>query len=78
MRDAIQRRTEVDASGEIVELASSCPWKEHMHGLEMKLRLERPIKFCIYEVRCHAASNMLESTEAIAWKAVVVSHMSVY
>ena len=44
----------MDASGEIVELAGGCPWKEHMYGLEIALNLERRIKFCIYEVRCQA------------------------
>ena len=48
----MESRTGVDASGEIVELVGGCPWKEHMYGLEAELKLEKTIKFAIYEVRC--------------------------
>ena len=52
MKSAIEARLEVDPSGEIMELkAGGCPWKEHLYDLEAELKLQTPIKFCIYEVR---------------------------
>ena len=51
MKAAIEERLAVDPSGEIVEFkAGGCPWKEHLYDLEAELKLEKPIKFCIYEV----------------------------
>lgn len=51
VKGAIEKRLAVDASGEIIELgAGGCPWKEHLYDLEAELKLEKPIKFCIYEV----------------------------
>ena len=52
MRAALEDRHEVDASGEIIQLgAGGCPWKEHLYDLESQLKVEKPIKYCIYEVR---------------------------
>ena len=51
VKGALDGRTLVDSSGEIIEVAGGCPWKEHMYGLEKELKLEKTIKFCIYEVR---------------------------
>lgn len=50
VKEAIERRHEVDQSGEIIRLAKACPWKEHLYDLEADLKLETPLKFCIYEV----------------------------
>ena len=50
MEEALARRAEVDASGEVIRLPRFCPWKEHLYDLEEELKLEKPIKFCIYEV----------------------------
>lgn len=51
MQEAIEKRHEVDTSGEIIQLPRSCPWKEHLYDLEEELAIEKPIKFCMYEVR---------------------------
>jgi uncharacterized UPF0160 family protein len=51
VKAALEARAEVDAGGEIIQLARSCPWKEHLYELEAEMRLPKPIKFCIYEVR---------------------------
>ena len=51
VRAAIERRLEVDASGEIFRLDTFCPWKAHLYELEEELALPKPLKFCIYEVR---------------------------
>ena len=40
----------MDASGEIIYLKSVCPWKDHLYELEAEMGLEKPIKFCVYEV----------------------------
>ena len=52
MQQAIEGRSQVDASGEIVELSQGgVPWKEHLYALEASLKLKPLIKFCLYEVR---------------------------
>ncbi|XP_019410586.1 PREDICTED: UPF0160 protein MYG1, mitochondrial [Crocodylus porosus] len=49
VEEAIQKRFEVDPSGEILVLPSgSCPWKEHLFSLEADLAVETPIKFVLY------------------------------
>ena len=50
MRQAIEARLDVDASGEIIHLKLVCPWKEHLYELEEEMGLEEPIKYCLYEV----------------------------
>ncbi|CAL8464428.1 g3963 [Coccomyxa elongata] len=49
VQEAIEKRHEVDPSGEIIQLSRVCPWKEHLYDLEEELDLEKPIKFCVYE-----------------------------
>ncbi|XP_014465533.2 MYG1 exonuclease [Alligator mississippiensis] len=49
VEDAVQKRFEVDPSGEILVLPSGgCPWKEHLFSLEAELGVETPIKFVLY------------------------------
>ncbi len=50
VQEAIEKRSEVDSSGEIIRLPRVCPWKEHLYDLEQELALDKPLKFCIYEV----------------------------
>ena len=40
----------MDDSGEIICLETVCPWKEHLYELEEELAVEKPLKYCIYEV----------------------------
>lgn len=49
VRQAIEKRHEVDESGEIILLKTVCPWKEHLYELEQELQLPKPLKYCIYE-----------------------------
>ncbi|EIE18778.1 metal-dependent protein hydrolase [Coccomyxa subellipsoidea C-169] len=49
VQEAIEKRSEVDSSGEIIRLPRVCPWKEHLYDLEQELALDKPLKFCIYE-----------------------------
>ncbi|GAQ79378.1 hypothetical protein KFL_000290280 [Klebsormidium nitens] len=42
-------RKEVDSSGEILQLKSFCPWKEHLHELEEEHQVEPKIKYVLYE-----------------------------
>lgn len=51
VKAALEGRAEVYPSGEIIRLARSCPWKEHLYELEAEMGLPKPIKFCIYEVQ---------------------------
>lgn len=60
MKGAIEERLAVDARGEIIELkAGGCPWREHLYDLEAELKLEKPIKFCIYEVCAPPGMNIV-------------------
>ncbi|KAG5274289.1 hypothetical protein AALO_G00134440 [Alosa alosa] len=46
---AVQMRTQVDPSGEVVEFSQgACPWKEHLFSLEKELEVQTPIKFVLY------------------------------
>ena len=56
MREAIEKRKSVDESGEIILLETICPWKEHLYELEEEMGLEKPLKYCIYEVRSSVQS----------------------
>jgi len=70
VRGAIERRLEVDASGEIFRLDTFCPWKAHLYELEAELALPAPLKFCIYEVprpRPRARSSGPLAASSGAW-----------
>lgn len=49
---------EVDSSGEIFQLNTFCPWKDHLYDLERELALPVPLKFCIYEVHLWRALSL--------------------
>ncbi|KAG8194273.1 hypothetical protein JTE90_024596 [Oedothorax gibbosus] len=50
VKQAIKNRHSVHGSGEIIEFSSGgCPWKEHLFVLEEYMKIEKPIKFAIYE-----------------------------
>ena len=67
VRKAIQDRCKVYDSGEIIFLETVCPWKEHLYELEEELAVEKPLKYCIYEV---LSSNQSLCCHAllIAWR----------
>jgi hypothetical protein len=48
---AIETRMDVHPSGEIFKLPCYCPWKSHLYELEPEMKVEPPLKFCLYEVR---------------------------
>ena len=50
MREAIEKRKSVEARGDIILLETICPWKEHLYELEEEMGIEKPLKYCIYEV----------------------------
>lgn len=45
--DAIQKRFDIHASGEVIEINTMCPWKQHLFELEMEHGIEGKIKYCI-------------------------------
>jgi len=47
----LNRRKEIDPSGSIVKLTSYCPWKEHLHQLEVGLGAPGEVIYVVYEVR---------------------------
>jgi len=49
VEEAIKARKELDPSGEIIALSTSCPWKEHLYEIEEEMQIETPIKFCLFE-----------------------------
>eukprot|EP00898_Chlorokybus_atmophyticus_P005970 jgi/Chlat1/6374/Chrsp44S05832 len=46
---ALKERSAVDASGEIIVLQTSAPWKEHLYQVEEELQQQGAIKYCLYE-----------------------------
>ncbi|XP_067170281.1 MYG1 exonuclease [Apteryx mantelli] len=52
VEEAIRRRFEVDASGEVLELPQGgCPWKEHVFSLEKELALPGALQLVLYPDR---------------------------
>ncbi|XP_066603036.1 MYG1 protein C27H6.8 [Prorops nasuta] len=49
VKNAIEKRFEVDPSGEIILLEPFCPWTEHLFDLEKELNIETPLKYVIFE-----------------------------
>ncbi|XP_046743042.1 MYG1 exonuclease isoform X2 [Diprion similis] len=49
VKDAILRRFEIHPSGEIIELSTSLPWKEHLYELEEELGVKELIKYAIFQ-----------------------------
>lgn len=45
---ALETRFEVDASGEVIELDSACPWKTHLFDLEAESEGKINIKYAIF------------------------------
>lgn len=48
VQNAVKKRMEVHASGEILELEQFCPWKEHLFELEEQYNVVGVPKFVIY------------------------------
>ncbi|XP_068777235.1 MYG1 exonuclease isoform X2 [Struthio camelus] len=52
VEEAIQRRFEVDTSGEVLEFPQGgCPWKEHIFSLEKELALPKTLQLVLYPDR---------------------------
>ncbi|XP_044739894.1 MYG1 protein-like [Chrysoperla carnea] len=49
VKESIEKRFDVHKTGEIIELANRCPWKEHLRTLEKELRIIGKIKFAIFQ-----------------------------
>lgn len=47
--DAINDRFKVHASGEIIELSTPCPWKQHLFELEKNLNIEGKLKYVLFQ-----------------------------
>lgn len=44
VKEALEKRFEVDPSGEIMKLDTGCPWKSHLFSLEEELSsAEKPV-----------------------------------
>lgn len=48
VQTAIEKRLEVDSSGEIISIEGGCPWKDHLFTLEEKLSIDVPIKYVLF------------------------------
>ncbi|KAJ1922717.1 hypothetical protein IWQ60_006339 [Tieghemiomyces parasiticus] len=48
VESAIQKRFEVDLSGQILVLETCCPWKDHIYSIEAKESLAKPILYVLY------------------------------
>ncbi|KAF3322451.1 hypothetical protein FCM35_KLT13592 [Carex littledalei] len=47
--DSLSSRKDIDASGEIIVLNKSCPWKLHLFELEEELKIDPQIKYALYQ-----------------------------
>ncbi|CAD1473680.1 unnamed protein product [Heterotrigona itama] len=57
VQEAIEKRFEVDPSGEIVVLSQGLPWSQHLFEVEKEQNIQPPLKYVIFEddnfrVRC--------------------------
>ncbi|XP_043602054.1 MYG1 exonuclease isoform X2 [Bombus pyrosoma] len=48
VQEAIDKRFEVDPSGEIIELLQFVPWSEHLYAIEKEQNVQPPLKFVIF------------------------------
>eukprot|EP00899_Mesostigma_viride_P005389 jgi/Mesvir1/14851/Mv05469-RA.1 len=49
VEEALSSRKQVDESGQVIVLKTSCPWKEHLYMLEEEMGVESNIKYCLYQ-----------------------------
>ncbi|EEF43430.1 Protein MYG1, putative [Ricinus communis] len=47
--ECLEARSDVDPSGEIMVLATFCPWKLHLFEIEEELKIEPSIKYVLYQ-----------------------------
>eukprot|EP00761_Pharyngomonas_kirbyi_P000931 gb/GECH01000932.1/.p1 GENE.gb/GECH01000932.1/~~gb/GECH01000932.1/.p1 ORF type:complete len:405 (+),score=102.59 gb/GECH01000932.1/:1-1215(+) len=47
--DAVNKRNEIDSSGEIICMETFCPWKEHLLDVEKEKGIEGQIKYCLFQ-----------------------------
>ncbi|XP_043251985.1 MYG1 exonuclease [Colletes gigas] len=57
VQESIDKRFEVDPSGEIIELSQYVPWSEHLFTIEKEMNLQPSLKYIIYKddsyrIRC--------------------------
>ncbi|XP_012172875.2 MYG1 exonuclease isoform X2 [Bombus terrestris] len=48
VQEAIDKRFEVDPSGEIIELLQFVPWSQHLYAIEKEQNVQPPLKFVIF------------------------------
>lgn len=48
VEEAIEKRHEIDPSGEIIELDQFCYWTQHLFDIEKELKLEPTIKYVLF------------------------------
>lgn len=48
VKTALEHRFEIDPSGEIIELNTMVPWKEHLLSIESELGIQPNVKFVIF------------------------------
>ncbi|XP_014216330.1 UPF0160 protein MYG1, mitochondrial [Copidosoma floridanum] len=49
IQESINKRFEVDPSGEIIEMSQSVPWKEHLFSIENESNIDPAIKYVIFK-----------------------------
>ncbi|XP_053981498.1 MYG1 exonuclease-like isoform X1 [Hylaeus volcanicus] len=49
VEESINKRFEVDPSGEIIELTQRVPWSEHLFAIEKEMNLEPKLKYLIFK-----------------------------
>jgi len=76
VEEAIDRRFEVDSSGEIILFNQFCPWKSHLFDIEREKKLDGTIKFCLFSdlngtwrVQCvPKREDSFENRISLLWK----------
>ena len=48
VRQAVEKRFEVDKSGKIIEFSQFCPWKDHLFDIEEELGIKNQIQFVLF------------------------------
>lgn len=46
--EALEKRFDVNGSGQVIALERSCPWKEHLMDLEKEQHIKDPILYVLY------------------------------
>jgi len=86
VQEALSNAHTIHPSGEIMQLSTFCPWKEHLYELEEELGIVGKLKYCIYQddkgaYRVQAVSVTAPSFESrkplpAAWRGLRDSELS--